>query len=97
MTLDKSKKYEFAGDVYEFEDEYWTGVFKPRRSWNESNFQFFAAKGLVKEVREPIVVKGRYTFFGLKEHEDLTASVLGLTYEQAAGRTFDFVVTEVVK
>ena len=99
MTLDKSKKYEFAGDVYVSSKEApWISGTCPY-VWGDYAFQHFADKGLVKEVREPIVGRGRVAFDpdGYGTNMSIRYHNLGLTVEQAAGRTFDIVATEVVE
>lgn len=98
MTLDKSKKYEFAGDVYEWRDDtcLWDS---PEWSHSAERFQQFADKGLVKEVPEPIVGRGRVVFDpdGYGTNMSIRHRNLGLSVDQAAGRTFDIVATEVVE
>ena len=99
MTLDKSKKYEFAGDVYEHSAGcVWLSG---NKGWPVTDFQFFADKGLVKEVREPIVGRGRVEFDERgacpRGSFEYMRDIIGLTADQAANLTFDIVATEVVE
>ena len=96
MTLDKNKKYEFAGDVYSWEESIWHSK---GRGWLGCDFQWLANKGLVKEVREPIVGRGRLVFDedGTDTDRRFFRVVIGLSKDQARGRTFDIVATEVVE
>lgn len=98
MKLDKSKKYEFCGEVYEWDQEGWDSV---DYTWASDEFQHFADKGLVKEIREPIVGRGRVEFNDSSCCPIVSSRFLhqlcGLTIDQARNRTFDIVATEVVE
>ena len=51
MKLDRSKKYKFGGDVYE-RSHYWRMAPGKTPAWSDKEFQHFADRGLVEEVRE---------------------------------------------
>lgn len=95
MTLDKNRKYEFAGDVYRWDGMHWIG---PVWKWTTHQFEHFVDKGLVKEVREPIVGRGRVSFNGAGDwvSPGTVKGLCGLTEDQARSRTFDIVATEVL-
>lgn len=93
MKIDKDKKYEFLGDVYKCSGGYWESP-SCSNLWAPNEFQHFAAKGAVKEVREPIVVTTMVEFNsggwnGNARHDDY-----GLTEDQAAGRTYEITARE---
>lgn len=90
MQLDKSKKYEFCGEMYEWDtgDQGWDS---PNRGWSDTAFQFFADHGHVTEIREPLVFTGEAVF---------RADGSWRTIELPTGRngkTFKVTWTEVVK
>ena len=103
MTLDKSKKYEFAGDVYSWiRDLAWNTV-PGKFGWSNCEFQFLANKGLVKEIREPIVVNGVVSFDACgalvcdNRGGDVAIWWRALPLESRQGRTFRVSWTEVVE
>lgn len=51
MTLDTSKKYVFVENIWEY-DGGWCAPGEPF-CWQRKEFQYFADKGLVTEVKEP--------------------------------------------
>lgn len=99
MNLDRSKKYEFFGDVYEWTIcGYWYSDTTDLK-WSEFGFQHFANNGAVKEVREPIKSSSVVEFpDDLCDKKDFvyTCNLLGLTKDQARGNRFRVEATQVM-
>ena len=94
MQLDKTKKYEFCGEVYEANDKSWRGGCY---SWVNRQFQFFADHGHVKEVRDPLVFEGEVTFDNAGGDKACNSAYLLIPFEDRKGKTFKVTWTEVVK
>ncbi len=60
MKLDHNKKYKLGGDTYHWDVARWLcfGV----KVWSEAEFHFFADRGLVEEIREPLRFGGKVRF-----------------------------------
>ena len=97
MKLDKSKKYEFCGEVCEWResDEDWASDVW---YWAEEDFQLFADHGHVTEIREPLVFEGEVEFVdnACTYYWGFTNSA-SLPHDDRKGKTFKVTWTEVVK
>ena len=97
MKLDKDKKYTFAGDVYERHDECTWKWQSPNlvHVWSDEEFQHFADRGLVEEVREPLRFEGRAKF-------DHTGWCTGMSFDElnralAINKTFKITAEEIIE
>lgn len=88
MTLDTSKKYVFAGDVYEWTRTGALWQTTGGRHWTPYSFQFFADKGLVTEVKEPRRFELEVTMDsdGLTVHPHCNAYIGDIIREVVTGR-----------
>ena len=94
MQLDKTKKYEFCGEVYGWSDGMWRGG---GLGWISFEFQLFADHGHVKEVRDPLVFEGEVTFDNAGGDKACNSAYLLIPFEDRKGKTFKVTWTEVVK
>lgn len=96
MKLDKSKKYEFCGEVYEWGD---VPVWRSETiGFTDKRFQLFADHDHVTGLREPLVFEGEVRFYGA-EHKSSTGIIdyRDLPEPDRNRKTFRVTWTEVVK
>ena len=99
MQLDKTKKYEFCGEVCEWHESVkdWSSL---SWYWSGEDFQLFADHGHVKEVREPLVFEGEVTFDksgGIENADGVACWWTAIHCNDRKGKTFKVTWTEVVK
>jgi hypothetical protein len=102
MVLDKTKKYEFAGDVYTWEDGENTWYDGDNTWFLNQHFQKYADRGLVTEIEEPMV---RYSTIEFDSGGYRVNSLggayycqsLGISVEEAIDSVWDVVATKRTK
>ena len=98
MKLNKDKKYKFAGDVYDWGINclrWYTSDDSNAPIWDPKEFQHFADRGLVEEVREPLRFEGRAKF-------DHTGWCTGMSFDElnrdlAINKTFKITAEEIIE
>lgn len=95
--LDRTKKYEFLGEIYEwkFASGLWSSGI---HNWTYEDFQLFYTNKLVNEMRAPIVGRGVISFdsVGMRKGGSYLFADLNLTSEHVRGKQFEVIATEIL-